>query len=254
MALVEDGREQIMGYHMFGEIIGLDGVGDEQYTCQAVALEDSEVCVLPFRTLDRLAADVDALRRNLSSSATPCGMAWAGTTRPRRRATPIPPGRAPRGKSAVSDPNNQSHLIQRRVLFAENADINTQQYTPVFIVDDVPSMRTRLRELVGELPGVTVLGDAGTPSDAIAGILCHALSVRAARLPTRGWHRSRRAEGGPSKSAGHRFRGADQPSDPQYRRACMDAEADRFFANCTEFDRIGGVIAKYRAGQRADLR
>ena len=43
--------------------------------------------------------------------------------------------------------------------------------TEVFIVDDVPSMRERLRELVAEVPDVYVVGDAGTPSDAIAGIL-----------------------------------------------------------------------------------
>ena len=65
VVLTEDGREQIMGYHMAREIIGLDGIGNDHYGSQAVALEDSEVCVLPFDQLDELAHNVTALRRNL---------------------------------------------------------------------------------------------------------------------------------------------------------------------------------------------
>jgi CRP/FNR family transcriptional regulator len=63
--LAEDGREQVTGYHMAGEIIGLDGIGDDRYTCEATALEDSEVCVLPWSEVDRLAADLPGLRRNV---------------------------------------------------------------------------------------------------------------------------------------------------------------------------------------------
>jgi len=64
-ALAEDGCQQVTGYHMAGEIIGLDGIGDERYSCDATALEDSEVCVLPWNEIDRLAADMPELRRNL---------------------------------------------------------------------------------------------------------------------------------------------------------------------------------------------
>ena len=63
--LAEDGCQQVTGYHMAGEIIGLDGIGDERYSCDATALEDSEVCVLPWNEIDRLAADMPELRRNL---------------------------------------------------------------------------------------------------------------------------------------------------------------------------------------------
>ena len=44
----EDGRDQVTGFQMAGEIIGLDGIVNEQHTCDAIALEDAEVCVLPF--------------------------------------------------------------------------------------------------------------------------------------------------------------------------------------------------------------
>jgi CRP/FNR family transcriptional regulator, anaerobic regulatory protein len=65
LLLAEDGREQITGYHMPGEIVGLDGISDARHSCEAVALEDSEVCVLPFDRLDELAHDVPLLRHNL---------------------------------------------------------------------------------------------------------------------------------------------------------------------------------------------
>jgi CRP/FNR family transcriptional regulator len=63
--LAEDGREQVSGYHMLGELIGLDGIGLERHGCQALALEDSEVCILPFDRLEDLARDMAPLQHNL---------------------------------------------------------------------------------------------------------------------------------------------------------------------------------------------
>jgi CRP/FNR family transcriptional regulator len=63
--LAEDGREQVAGYHMLGDIIGLDGIGTDRHGCQAVALEDTEVCVMPFDRLEDLARKVAPLQRNL---------------------------------------------------------------------------------------------------------------------------------------------------------------------------------------------
>jgi CRP/FNR family transcriptional regulator len=63
--LAEDGREQITGYHMPGDVIGLDGIGADQHGCEAVALEDTEVCVLPFDRLEELARGIAPLQRNL---------------------------------------------------------------------------------------------------------------------------------------------------------------------------------------------
>ena len=65
LMLAEDGREQVTGFHMAGEILGPDGISADAYVCQAIALEDSEVCVLPFRQLDEMANDNPLLRRNL---------------------------------------------------------------------------------------------------------------------------------------------------------------------------------------------
>ena len=48
--------------------MGLDGIGRDRYGCQAVALEDGEVCVLPFERLDELARAAPLLQRNLYRS------------------------------------------------------------------------------------------------------------------------------------------------------------------------------------------
>jgi CRP/FNR family transcriptional regulator len=65
LMLAEDGREQVTGFYMGGEILGTDGIEENRYSCEATALEDSEVCVLPFSLLDELAHDVPSVRRNL---------------------------------------------------------------------------------------------------------------------------------------------------------------------------------------------
>jgi CRP/FNR family transcriptional regulator len=63
--LAEDGRDQVAGYHMPGEILGLDGIGNEAHECQALALEDSEVCVLPFDRIESTARDSSAFQHNM---------------------------------------------------------------------------------------------------------------------------------------------------------------------------------------------
>ena len=63
--LSDDGREQVAGYHMPGDLLGLDGMGEDRHGCEAVALEDTEVCVLPFVRIEELARRVPALQHNL---------------------------------------------------------------------------------------------------------------------------------------------------------------------------------------------
>ena len=70
--LAEDGREQIAGYHMLGDVIGLDGIAGDRHGCEAVALEDTEVCVLPFGQL-----------RNWRGRSSPCSTICTGSCRAR---------------------------------------------------------------------------------------------------------------------------------------------------------------------------
>lgn len=50
----QDGRDQVTGFFMSGELVGTDGICLGKYACDAVALEDSEVCELPFDQVDEL--------------------------------------------------------------------------------------------------------------------------------------------------------------------------------------------------------
>ena len=61
----QDGRDQVTGFQMAGEIIGLDGIVNDQHTCDAVALEDSEVCVMPFDRIEEIAREVNALQHHV---------------------------------------------------------------------------------------------------------------------------------------------------------------------------------------------
>jgi len=61
----EDGRDQVTGFQMAGEIIGLDGIVNDHHTCDAVALEDAEVCVMPFDRIEDLSREINGLQRHV---------------------------------------------------------------------------------------------------------------------------------------------------------------------------------------------
>lgn len=61
----EDGREQVTGFHMAGEVIGMDGIMNDHHNCDAVALEDADVCVLPFHLVEKLSRDIGALQHHV---------------------------------------------------------------------------------------------------------------------------------------------------------------------------------------------
>jgi len=63
--LNDDGREQVTGFNMSGELLGLDGIGGGVHEGNAVALDDCEVCVLPFGLIEELGREIPAIQRNL---------------------------------------------------------------------------------------------------------------------------------------------------------------------------------------------
>ena len=68
MSLIDgEGREQVTGFFMGGELLGMDGVGSGRYNGNAIALEDSEVCVMPFSLIEEMSREVPALQRHLHS-------------------------------------------------------------------------------------------------------------------------------------------------------------------------------------------
>jgi CRP/FNR family transcriptional regulator len=61
-----DGREQVTGFHIPGEMLGLDAISTDEHACNAVALEDSEVCPIHFAQLEKLAQQLPSLQHNLN--------------------------------------------------------------------------------------------------------------------------------------------------------------------------------------------
>ena len=61
----EDGHDQVTGFQMAGEILGLDGIATDLHTCDAIALEDTEVCVLPFDRIEEISREVKAFQHHV---------------------------------------------------------------------------------------------------------------------------------------------------------------------------------------------
>lgn len=62
--LLEDGRDQVTGFQMAGELLGMDGISTEVHTCNAIALEDSEICAIPFSRLESLSREIHTLQHH----------------------------------------------------------------------------------------------------------------------------------------------------------------------------------------------
>lgn len=60
--LTEEGLEQVTGFHMAGEILGMDGISSDTHVCNATALEDCEVCVMPYDQLEVLSREIRSLQ------------------------------------------------------------------------------------------------------------------------------------------------------------------------------------------------
>jgi CRP/FNR family transcriptional regulator, anaerobic regulatory protein len=62
--LSEDGEEQVTGFYLPGEIIGLDSINTDVYSCSAKALERSSVCEIPLEKLETLATQIPTLQHH----------------------------------------------------------------------------------------------------------------------------------------------------------------------------------------------
>lgn len=63
--VTEDGEEQVLGFHLPGELIGLDALGSGQHRCEAVALTDANVCEVPYERLAAIAMQLPELQQHL---------------------------------------------------------------------------------------------------------------------------------------------------------------------------------------------
>jgi CRP/FNR family transcriptional regulator len=56
------GAQQIVGFQMAGDVLGMDAIGPQRHYSGAVALEDSEVCEIPFARFEQLSAELPHLQ------------------------------------------------------------------------------------------------------------------------------------------------------------------------------------------------
>ncbi len=63
----KDGQEQVLGFYLPGEIIGLDAIHSGIHTANVVALDTSAVCSLPFKSMSAMARNMPDLQQELFS-------------------------------------------------------------------------------------------------------------------------------------------------------------------------------------------
>jgi CRP/FNR family transcriptional regulator len=65
VSISEEGEEQVVDFHLAGELIGLDALGTGAHRCEAVALTAANVCEVPFEQLTTIAAKLPSLQQQL---------------------------------------------------------------------------------------------------------------------------------------------------------------------------------------------
>jgi CRP/FNR family transcriptional regulator len=60
----QDGSEQVIGFHLPGELVGLDAIDGERHICSGRVLETTTVCALPFDRVQEVARDLPSLQRH----------------------------------------------------------------------------------------------------------------------------------------------------------------------------------------------
>jgi CRP/FNR family transcriptional regulator len=60
-----DGREQVTGFHLAGDMLGLDGVSSSHHGLDAIAMEDSNVCIIPFHLLESLCREIKGVQQHV---------------------------------------------------------------------------------------------------------------------------------------------------------------------------------------------
>ena len=60
-----DGREHVLGFHLPGEVIGLDAIDGDRYPCNAVALDTATLCRFSFPKISLLATQLPGLQQTL---------------------------------------------------------------------------------------------------------------------------------------------------------------------------------------------
>lgn len=122
--------------------------------------------------------------------------------------------------------------------------METRNCSRVFIVEDSAAIRSRLVELLGEIEGVCVVGEAETPGDAVTGIQQtkpHCVVLDYQLIGGTGVDVLRAVHPASPEIA---FVVLTNHPNAQYRRVCMEAGADWFLDKSTEFGKIKEVVTE----------
>lgn len=61
--LSTDGDLRVTGFHLPGDMLGFDGIAQQRHQCEVHALEDSEVCAMPFEHVALLSRELQPVQR-----------------------------------------------------------------------------------------------------------------------------------------------------------------------------------------------
>ena len=113
----------------------------------------------------------------------------------------------------------------------------------VFVAEDSAAVRARLVEMLNDLPGVSVVGEAATPADTVAGILRTFPDYVLLDFQLEGGTGVDVLRTIRSQVPGVVFVVLTNFAQPQVRAVCMKAGADAFFDKSTEMGKVKDLIA-----------
>jgi DNA-binding NarL/FixJ family response regulator len=125
--------------------------------------------------------------------------------------------------------------------------METTQNTRVYIVEDSAGIRARLADMLSGMERVSVVGEAGSAREAVAGILRvrpDSVLLDLNLMGRTGIDVMRSVRPAAPEIV---FIVLTNHAEPQYRRAATDAGASYFLDKSREFDRVREVIAEIAA-------
>lgn len=64
--ITRDGKEQITGFHFAGELIGLDAIGNNMHNCNAMALEKTVICEIPYENIESVSLSIPSIQQEIT--------------------------------------------------------------------------------------------------------------------------------------------------------------------------------------------
>lgn len=117
----------------------------------------------------------------------------------------------------------------------------------VFVVEDSLPVRARLIEMLNEIEGVHIVGEAGTPTDAVTGILRTLPQYVLLDFQLEGGTGADVLRSIRSRFPNTIFIVLTNHVQPQFRQACMEAGADFFLDKSSELDKVKDLLAGVQA-------